>query len=130
MAGLEARHPLRDPDLVEAVLALPPEAAFDPAIDRVLARRALAGRLPDAVLRDPRKPHFGRLLVDALTGPDREAALDLLEGDAVRARAYVEDGARRRLADAVRTGAGRPGWALDAWRLLTLETWLRQEVSG
>jgi asparagine synthase (glutamine-hydrolysing) len=129
LAGIAVRHPWRDPDLVAAVLALPPEAAFDAHLDRPAARRAMAGLVPDEVRLDDRKPHFNRLLEESLER-DRAPARALLESAEVAA--YLEPAALRDLAAALAgdPAARRPGWALDAWRALTLECWLRMQRDG
>src|SRR4051794_11300184 len=77
LAGVELRHPLRDPELVALMLSLPPELGFDPRVDRPLARRALAGSLPEETLRDEHKPTFDSLPTRALGGPDAAALRDL-----------------------------------------------------
>lgn len=124
MAGVELRHPLRDPDLIELMLSLPPELGFDPRLDRPLARRALAGALPEATLEDPGKPTFDALLTRALTGPDDSRLRELI------AQPHP-DLARRVRGDMVAAivdspaHARPPGWSAGLWRLATLELWLR-----
>ena len=49
MAGLEARHPFLDAELIDFVLRLPPELGFDPHRSRPLLRAAMAGVVPDEV---------------------------------------------------------------------------------
>lgn len=124
LAGVEPRHPLRDPELVDLVLSLPPELAFDPRRDRPLARRALAGTLPAETLEDDRKPAFNPLLTDALAGPDRGALRDLLAAPHPDLAQRVRRDALRRMLD--RPSHERPrAWALDIWRIASLEMWLR-----
>ena len=101
LAGLEPRHPLRDPDLIELALQLPPELSFDPQADRPLVRRALAGRIP---VHDGAKPVFNALLDRALGGPDAALLRDLLGG---------------------RAPANAP--SLDLFRAASLELWLRHQ---
>jgi asparagine synthase (glutamine-hydrolysing) len=122
--GLDLRHPLRDPELIDLVLSLPPELAFDPDLDRPLLRRALAGELPDDVLRDTRKPFFDALLRDALSGPDADALRALVAEPPAELAALLRPGAAAALLDP----AARPAsWALDAWRVATLAIWLRHQ---
>jgi asparagine synthase (glutamine-hydrolysing) len=109
MASLERRHPLRDEKLVALALRLPPELGFDPALDRPVARKALARALPPEQLESDRKPVFNSLLEKALAGPDAEAL-----------RALLTD-PHPELAGRLRPGAS----ALDTWRAATLELWLR-----
>ena len=120
MHGFELRHPLRDPDLIDLVLRLPPALGFDPELDRPLLRRALAGQLPDASLRSTHKPFFNTLLEQALTGPDAAALRGLLgEPRAELAALLHRDRLGTLLADTQDSNAP------DLWRLATLEIWLR-----
>jgi asparagine synthase (glutamine-hydrolysing) len=54
-SGLDCRDPTADRRLVEFCLAVPPEEFLRGGIPRSLARRALAGRVPEAVLAERRK---------------------------------------------------------------------------
>ncbi len=58
MTGIEPRHPLLDADLVDLVLSLDPELAFDPQLSRPVLRAAVAGLLPDRVRLRPSKSTF------------------------------------------------------------------------
>jgi asparagine synthetase B (glutamine-hydrolysing) len=125
MTGVELRHPLRDPELVDLALRLPPELAYHSRVDRPLARRALAGELPPETLRSDRKPVFNSLLESALQGPDR-ALVDQLLGDPHPELARLVRGTA--LDRMRRLGGGTPpvAWALDLWRISQLEMWLRE----
>src|SRR5205085_10478214 len=70
LAGLKARPPLLDPDLVECLLRIPPHLGFDPVFNRVLIRQALAGRVPDSIRLGTVKSHLGPFFYDAVAGPD------------------------------------------------------------
>lgn len=52
--GIELRDPLADPDLVEFCLAIPREQYLLGGVQRSLARRVLADRLPDGMLAERR----------------------------------------------------------------------------
>jgi hypothetical protein len=122
LAGLELRHPLRDPELLETVLTIDPALSFDPDLDRPLARRAMAGALPDAVRLATRKPDFNPVLRQALA-IDRDPVRALLGPDA-RVRAYVrEDVLDARLGDPPDRLRDRD--LLTLWRVAALESWLR-----
>ncbi|HEX8222888.1 MAG TPA: asparagine synthase-related protein [Allosphingosinicella sp.] len=54
-SGVDCRDPTADRRLVEFCFATPPEEFVRGGIPRSLARRALAGRVPDFVLAEPRK---------------------------------------------------------------------------
>ena len=73
-AGLLARHPLVDPDVIDYVLRMPPEAAFDPRLTRPVFRRAGEGLVPDAVRLRPDKSNFDAVFHAALQGPDLAVA--------------------------------------------------------
>jgi asparagine synthase (glutamine-hydrolysing) len=124
LGGVEFRHPFRDPLLVEAVLALDPRLAFDPHLDRPLARRAMAGLLPDEVRLRVRKPHFNPVLQAALAGPDAVAMRALLGDPRAEVRAYLRPEA---LAGWLACGPAslRGRELLALWRALALECWLR-----
>jgi asparagine synthase (glutamine-hydrolysing) len=125
LAGVERRHPLRDEELIETMLGLPPELGFHPTLDRPLARRALAGALPPEQLARDRKPIFNSLLEHALRGPDAPALAQLL------AEPHPELARRVRKEAIADLRAGRStslGSALDLWRIATLEQWLEHNA--
>jgi asparagine synthase (glutamine-hydrolysing) len=128
MHGLAFRHPLRDPELIDLVLGLPPELAFHPRLDRPLLRAAMEGQLPDQTLRDTSKPFFNALAEDALTGPDLAPLHELLDDPHAELAARVRAGALAALLDRAATAAAPPGWELDVWRLATLEIWLEHQA--
>lgn len=127
LCGVRSRHPLADVDLVELVLGLRPELAFDPDRSRPLLRAAVAGDLPDAVrLRAP-KSSFDAPFHGALAGPDAPALRALLD-DRARVGAYVHLGSARAelLAGPPSGSRARMSWGLQLWRLATAELWLRR----
>jgi asparagine synthase (glutamine-hydrolysing) len=130
LAGVELRHPLRDAALQDVILSLPPELAFDPHLDRALARRALAGALPPEILEDDSKPVFNSILTAALAGRDRDAVAALLADPhpelARRARAEALAGLRRGPSHTARPHA----WAVDAWRLVSIGLWLEHQADS
>jgi asparagine synthase (glutamine-hydrolysing) len=127
LAGLETRHPLLDDlDLIEFVLCLPPDLAFDPELNRPFVRAALAPLLPDAIRLRGAKSDFSPLFVDALSGADRALTDDLLAS----ANAEIWSYARRdRVRALVETPPDRRTvtWAWQVWRLATTECWLRSQ---
>jgi asparagine synthase (glutamine-hydrolysing) len=127
MAGMEARHPLPDADVVQLMLRLPPELAYDPDRTRPLLRRAVHGLIPDSVRLRPDKSTFDAVFQAALTGPDLPVARTLL-GAGARMGEYVdlEIVERELLAGPPPEGSrDRPLWAVLLWRLMTGEAWLR-----
>ena len=90
LAGIENGHPLLDDlDLVELVLRLPPELAFDRELTRPVLRRAVTGVVPDEVRLRQDKVDFSVLVVDALNGPDRPIVEELLGAADAELFAYV-----------------------------------------
>ena len=131
LAGLEARHPLFDLDLVELGLRQPPLATFDRYRNRPVLRTAMAGLLPDAVRLRPGKAWFDSLIVDCLAGPDRAAVAGLLSDRSAELRAYVDpSGLERTLLDNdPGVSRDRFRWMHQVWRLTTAECWLRAEAN-
>jgi len=129
LAGVEARHPLLDLDLVELGLRQPPRATLDPRFSRPLLRASMAGLLPDAVRLRPEKALFDSLIADCLAGPDGVAVRRLLTDPGVELRAYVDASAvQRALFESDVERRGNPfRWMWQVWRLVTLECWLRYQ---
>lgn len=124
LCGVVARHPFRDPLLLDVVLTIDPALMFDPRHDRPLAREAMRGLLPDAVRLSEHKPDFNALLVTAFIGQDAPLVRQLL-GPGSSIGAYVRPDALRARLDAAGTATAPGGVFLDLWRAVTLECWLR-----
>ena len=124
-AGLVARHPLVDPDVIDHLLAVPPELSFSD-LSRPLLRRAVAGIVPDPVRLRTGKSNFNGPFHEALRGPDLPLVRRLLGDPGLRLGAYVEPAAVRALAegDPERFPGGLRAWAIYVWRLTTAELWL------
>ena len=126
MAGLEARHPLLDLDLVELALRLPPELAFDRRYNRPLLRHAMEGLVPDDVRLRPWKSRFDPVLVAAID-TDRRAIERLLLAPNAELRAFVDPAdLAATLARSPADAAGLRDRAMSAWTLAMLECWLRR----
>lgn len=131
LAGLDARHPLLDFDLVRLGLRQPPRATLDRRFNRPVLRAAVAGLLPDAVRLRPQKARFDPLIVSCLRGPDAAAVSALLRDPDSELGAYVE----RDQMEGELFGAGALAdqnpfrWMWLVWRLLTAELWLRAQTS-
>jgi Asparagine synthase len=130
LAGVHARHPLLDLDLLELGLRHPPLATLDPRFTRPVLRACMAGTLPDAVRLRPAKARFESLLADCLAGPDGAAVRSLLSDPAAELGAYVDlEGVRRALFDDDRLRRESPfRWMWQVWRLTTAECWLRAQA--
>lgn len=126
LAGVEARHPLFDLDLLQLMLAQPPRLSFDPHLNRPLLRGAMQGLLPDSVRLRPGKAWFDSLIIDSLTGPDAGAVRALLGSPSAELRAYA---AMDSLIEMLDRGPGQGGerfaWMHLTWRLVAAECWLR-----
>ena len=127
LAGLEARHPMLDLDLVELALRQPPEQTLDPRFSRPVLREAMAGLLPDSVRLRPQKALFESLIVSTLRGPDSAAVREILTAPDAEIGAYID---REQMDAALFAPAAGQGedefrWMWQVWRLLTIELWLR-----
>jgi asparagine synthase (glutamine-hydrolysing) len=130
LAGVASRHPLLDVDLLELMLRLPPELAYDWRFTRPLFREATAGLVPDAIRLRPDKSSFDAVFHEALLGHDFPLVRRLLTAPDAEIGAYVDQAELRRgLLDL--DPASYPGgvvwWALPVWRLTTAELFLRAQ---
>lgn len=125
-ADLEGGHPLLDDlPLVELVLRLPPELAFDPELDRPLLRRALRGLLPDEIRLRATKSYFDSLVVESLSGPERPQLTSLLASPQAEIRRYVTETRLRDIVEGPRARERPFDWAWNSWRVASTELWLR-----
>lgn len=130
MAGVEARHPLLDLDLVALCLRQAPEATLDRRFTRPVLRESVAGLVPDAVRLRPGKARFESLVVSCLTGAEMPMVRDLLTDPEAQLRAYLD---QERMTRELLDGGGEFAlgsfrWMWLVWRLVTAEIWLRSEA--
>lgn len=125
-AGLLARHPIQDLDLIETLLAIPPRHHFDRR-SRPLLREAVAGLVPDAVRLRRDKSPFDSVFHAALDGPDREGIAALLEHPHPALAATTDVPAVRRMqaADPPASALARAHRGLVIWRVATADQWLK-----
>lgn len=132
LAGVEARHPLLDLDLVSLGLRQAPGATLDPRFSRPVLREAVAGMVPDAIRLRPGKARFDSLVTDCLLDSEAAAVRSLLADPKAELGAYVDPAlVAGELLDgegAVERGSFQ--WMWLTWRLVTAELWLRQEAGG
>jgi hypothetical protein len=122
---------LLDVDLVELVLGLPPELAFDARLSRPLLRESVRGLIPEEVRLRPTKSSFDELF-SRTAGGTRSGCCALAGarlrrgGERVRGSWSCARRALRRVPaqHTLRTA----GWALGVWRLATAELWLRHRA--
>lgn len=132
LAGVKGGHPLLDDlDLIELVLSVPPEFAFDPRFDRPLLREIVQDLLPDSVRLRAEKSYFNAFFRACLEGPDFRLLVRLLGDAGARVGAYARlEVVQERLLEAPPRHRGG-AWAWALWRLAGLELWLReQEQAG
>lgn len=136
-AGVDLRHPLLDPRVVDLAYSLPVEYLYGNGERKYLFRKFAADYLPESVHRASATPSFTPLVARGLAECREQVESRLRTGRLV-ASDYVEAGD----VDAVLSGLyGRPRAErrtdptatreTDVWRLLAAEEWLRDaEAAG
>jgi asparagine synthetase B (glutamine-hydrolysing) len=121
---IDRRHPfLFDLELLQTVLAEPPELQFDPARDRALLRDGLLGHIPEAVRTRHAKSFFTDLLADGLATDGALLAVGPARSDAP-VRAFVRGEPLEAL---LREAADPRGIrvARRLWQVGLADVWLR-----
>ncbi|MBA3806815.1 MAG: hypothetical protein H0X28_00255 [Solirubrobacterales bacterium] len=127
-AGMQARHPLFDLELLELCLSMAPLSTFDRHRSRTGLRLAMAGLLPDSVRLRPEKALFDSLLLDCLAGSDGAPARELIGDPHARLGSYVDLAEMQHaLFGPAASGQRSFRWMWQVWRLLTAECWLRAQ---
>ena len=130
-AGAVSETPLYDFDLIDYVLRLPPELAFDWAVSRPLAREAVRGMIPDDVRLNSRKAIFSPFCFDMVTGADAPGIERLITAPDAELGAFADIERIRRLwhDDRPKRGPryGTMAWGATVWRLAAAECWLRSQ---
>jgi len=127
-SGLRIHQPLLDPDVVELVLRHPPELAFDSRFDRPVLRAAVGGLIPEPIRTGVVKIDFTPVLLAGIASTDLPLARELLLAPQALTREFVgsQPIVERLLDDPPEHHpGGGGGWAIDIWRLLAVECWLR-----
>jgi asparagine synthase (glutamine-hydrolysing) len=125
--SLEARVPLLDYRIVEFALSLPPHLKLNGQETKVILRRIMAGRLPEAVLNKP-KEGFSIPLKHWLRGELRPLLHDLLAPDTIRRRGYFQpETVVQWLSE---HEAGRVNHSHRLWALMVFELWQQQVVES
>jgi len=118
--GVEARAPFLDPDLVALLCAMPPSLKLRRWTTKYVLKRALAGRLPEAIL-SRRKQGFGVPLAQWLRGPLRPVLEATLHPDRLRRVGLLApDAVGRLIAEHV---SGHADHRKALWQLLVFELW-------
>jgi asparagine synthase (glutamine-hydrolysing) len=122
-AGVEARVPFLDHELVEWAFSLPNELKFKDGEGKLLVKRALEPRLPREILYRP-KAGFNLPLGKWLRTGLKEMVGDLLSPEAVKRRGYFRPEAVSSMVDRHMKGGDDIGNRLFV--LLMLELWQRR----
>ena len=125
----EGRYPFFDRRLAEFCVSLPGDQKLAGGYSRIVARRAMAGIVPDAVRWRTGKGAPGLHILKALR--DRRAELDdLFVRDSSALEPYVDIDALRREYQAFLTDRATPFHAvIRLWSAAALGYWLRQRAS-
>jgi asparagine synthase (glutamine-hydrolysing) len=125
--GLEARAPFLDHTFVEFACSVPARLKVKRWTTKYLLKRALAGRVPEAILRR-RKQGFGVPIGRWLRGPLRPLLEDILHRDRLRRVGLFSPDEVGRLVHEHVTGVQNHQRSL--WTLLTFELWREAYLSG
>lgn len=126
-ASLEVRAPFLDPELVRYLARLPAEWKLRGRETKRVLRRGLRGRVPDVVLRRPKKG-FGIPVAAWLCGPLRSLLADLLSSDRLRRQGLFNAPVVERLLHD--HWAGRRNHRKGLWTLLMFQLWHDRYVDG
>jgi asparagine synthase (glutamine-hydrolysing) len=118
--SLEARVPFLDRRVVELARRIPARLRLRGLTTKYLLRRAMAGRLPEPILRG-RKLGFNVPMASWLAGSLREFAADTLAPARLRGQGLLDPAAVGRLLDAHLARRADHSHAL--WTLLVLAVW-------
>jgi len=120
--GLESRVPYLDLELVEFAFQIPAALKIRGFETKSILKKALRGRVPEAVLHRP-KTGFGVPLRKWIRFDLREMVEDLLSEKSVRRRGLFRPEAIEQIRHAVDRGSQDHAYLI--WSLLTLELWHR-----
>jgi asparagine synthase (glutamine-hydrolysing) len=123
--SLETRVPLLDHRIVEFALNLPPHLKIHRGQTKVILRRAMAGRLPKAILNKP-KQGFSIPLKHWLRGSLCPMMIDLLSPDRIRKREYFDPRTVQRWVTEHLEGQANHSHHL--WPLMIFELWQQQTL--
>jgi asparagine synthase (glutamine-hydrolysing) len=118
--SLEARPPLLDHRLVEAVFSLPSWFKLDGDEQKVILKRAVADLVPREILTRPKRG-FGVPIRTWFRGPLRDAVIEVITSKRSLDRGWLDGRAVRALCD--EHVSGRRDQSLRMWALLMLEKW-------
>jgi asparagine synthase (glutamine-hydrolysing) len=131
-AGVKARYPFWDRQVVEYCLGMPAAAKLSDGWSRLALRRAMAGIVPDSVLQRRDKIDFTVHLARGLVHHHHDRLTDLFGGDTSPLAPYVDLAKARSLYAAL---AADPDAATGRsvqmiWRAAALGIWLEMGCGG
>jgi asparagine synthase (glutamine-hydrolysing) len=125
--SLEARPPLLDHHLAEAVFALPSSLKLRGSRQKHVLKEAMRGLVPDAIL-ERGKWGFGVPIYRWFRGPLRDQVIDVLEDPRTRRRGLWNPRFVRALVD--EHLSSRRDQSVRMWALVMLELWCRRNLDG
>ncbi|MBM4394532.1 MAG: asparagine synthase (glutamine-hydrolyzing) [Deltaproteobacteria bacterium] len=123
--GLEVRSPFLDAEMVRLAFALPPHLSFSLAGTKLLVRRMLAGRVPPAILKRPKKG-FGMPLARWFRTDLAPLVNEVLAPRKIAREGFFRPEIVTRLVDLHRSG--RANLRKELFSLVTFELWLSRYV--
>jgi asparagine synthase (glutamine-hydrolysing) len=122
-ASVEVRVPLIDDDVVDVVARLPDRYKVKGLRTKIILRKVMEGRIPDAILRRPKAP-FAAPIRSWLRRDLAPIVAEYLHPGRVLARSLLNPSVVRRLI--IEHGRGYEDHSLRIWALLTLEVWMQE----
>jgi asparagine synthase (glutamine-hydrolysing) len=123
--SVEARVPFLDHELVEFVLALPPELKVRGTTGKYILKRAVSGIVPQRIIDRP-KQGFGAPVPEWFRGDLGVQAQQWIRGSSLAERGLLDYDEVDRLWTAHRKGAN---WAMQLWNLLNVSLWHDQWIA-
>lgn len=122
--GIQPRHPFLDRHCLRLYLSLPDRQRLHRGWTKAVLRNAMAGHLPEAVLRRQDKQHLGWARTQALLHRHHRHVVEALEAQQDRLKPFVAPHAiQQALATPLHAAPDSDGWAL-LFNLATLANWL------
>lgn len=123
--GLEVRSPFLDSAMVRLAFALPPRLSLARGTTKAVLRRALAGRVPDAIVRRPKKG-FGIPLARWLRTDLAPLVREMLAPGRIAREGFLDPTAVSALVDGHLSG--RADFRKELFSLLVFELWLSRWI--
>jgi asparagine synthase (glutamine-hydrolysing) len=124
--SVEARVPFLDHELVEFVLALPPELKVRGTTGKYILKRAVSDILPRRIVERP-KQGFGAPVPEWFRGELGKQAQQWIRGSSLAERGLLDYDEIDRLWTAHRKGAN---WGMQLWNLLNVSLWYDQWIAN